>query len=125
MLPTPLLLIFEQGGGYLAKGSWLSERGLEGCCGDISPQKWGPRFSPTTHLEQRDILSQELGQVDVQQGPEEQDALVLLWVPELEVAGGGEHGLDGTHAIVVMVLRGELLRAQAVGGHDLLGEAGA
>lgn len=33
----------------------------------------------------------------------------------LEVAGGGKYGLDSTHAVVVMVLRWQLLRAQTVG----------
>lgn len=61
------------------------------------------------YLEQGDILSQELGQVDIEQGPEQEDALVLLRVLELQVAGGGEHGLDRTHAVVVVVLGGQLL----------------
>lgn len=76
------------------------------------------------YLEQRDILSQELGQVDIEQGAEQQDTLVLLRVLELEVAGGGEHGLDCAHAVVVVMLGGQLLRAQAVRRHDLLGQAG-
>ena len=37
----------------------------------------------------------------------------------LQVAGSSEHRFDGSHAVVVVVLGGELLRAEAVGGHDL------
>lgn len=85
-------------------------------------QKVSPRASPTAHLKKRDILSQELGQVDVKQGPQEQDTLILFWVLELEVASGSEHRLDSAHAIVIVVLRGELLRAQAVSCHNLLGK---
>ena len=37
----------------------------------------------------------------------------------LQVPSGSEYRLDGSHAVVVVVLRGELLRAQPVGGHNL------
>lgn len=87
-------------------------------------QRVGPRASPTAHLKKRDILSQELGQVDIKQGPQQQDTLVLLWVLELQVASSSEHRLDSAHAVVIVMLRGELLRAQAVGCHNLLGETG-
>lgn len=117
MLPSPLLLTL---GGLPGKRVLAVREGAA----ETSPLRSGAQGQPAAHLEQRHILSQELGQVDVQQGPEQQDALVLLGVLELEVAGGGEHRLDSAHAVVIVVLRGELLRAQAVGGHDLLGEAG-
>lgn len=41
----------------------------------------------------------------------------MRWV-HLEVASGGQHRLDGPHAVVIVVLGGELLRAQAIRGHD-------
>lgn len=89
----------------------------------VGTSAW-PRPQTMAYLKQRDILSQELGQVDIQQCPEQQDALVLLWVLELQVAGGREHRLDGPHAVVIVMLGGKLLRAQAVGRHNLLGETG-
>lgn len=40
----------------------------------------------------------------------------------LQVARGREHRLHGPHAVVVVMLRGQLLRAQAVRGHDFHGQ---
>lgn len=37
----------------------------------------------------------------------------------LQVASCGQHRLDGPHAVVIVVLGGQLLGAQAVRGHDL------
>ena len=37
----------------------------------------------------------------------------------LEVGSGSEHRLYGSHAVVVVVLGGELFRAQSVGGDNL------
>ena len=54
-------------------------------------------------------LGQEFGQVDIIDGFEEQDRFILVHVLELEVAGSSQHGLDGPHAVVVVVLRGQLL----------------
>ena len=51
-----------------------------------------------------------------------QDILVVVWVLELEVSGSGQHGFDSAHAVIVMELRGQLLRAQAVRRHDLHGQ---
>eukprot|EP00976_Prorocentrum_cordatum_P087389 1186881-Prorocentrum_minimum.AAC.1 len=58
--------------------------------------------------------------VHVDDGPQHQHVLVLVGVGALQVAGSAQHGNHGAHAVVVVVLRGELLRAQLVGGHDLL-----
>lgn len=74
------------------------------------------------HLEQRHILRQELGHVDVHERPQQQHALHLLGVLELQVARRRQHRLDRPHAVVVVVLGGELFRAQSVGGHNLLGQ---
>jgi len=65
-------------------------------------------------------LREELGKVDVHDGLEKEDGFVLKWKPELEVSGGGQDGLDGSHAVVVMRLRRQLLRTQLVRRDDLL-----
>lgn len=69
----------------------------------LSPSTW-PRSQSTAYLKQRDILSQELGQIDIKQGPEQQDTLILLRVFELQIASGSEHRLDRSHAIIIMML---------------------
>ena len=48
-----------------------------------------------------------------------QNVLCLVFELELEVAGRRQHRLDRPHAVVVVVLGGELLRAQLVCGHNL------
>jgi len=65
-------------------------------------------------------LRQELGQIDVHDGLEQEDGLVLQRKLQLEVAGGRQHGLDSSHAVVVVRLGGQLFRAQLVRSHDLL-----
>ena len=50
----------------------------------------------------------DLGQVDVYDGAQEQNVLILFRVLELEVACCSQHRLDGSHAIVVVALAGEL-----------------
>jgi len=64
-------------------------------------------------------VRQELGQVDVNNGAQHYYVLILIWILELQVTGGGEHRLDGPHAVVVVELTGELFGAQSVRGHDL------
>lgn len=39
--------------------------------------------------------------------------------PYLEISSSGQHRLDSSHSVIVMVLGGQLLRAQSVDGHDL------
>lgn len=68
-------------------------------------------------------LGQELGQVDIVDGFEEQNRLVLIHVLQLEVSSCRQHRLHGTHAVVVMMLGRQLLRAQCVGGNNLVGQA--
>ena len=68
-------------------------------------------------------LRQELGQIDVHDGLEQEDGLVLQRKLQLEVAGGRQHGLDSSHAVVVVRLGGQLFRAQLVRSHDLLWQA--
>ena len=51
-----------------------------------------------------------------------QDVLIFIWTSELEVAGGGQYGLDGSHAIVVVKLCGQLLRTQSIRRHNLDGQ---
>jgi len=65
-------------------------------------------------------LCKELGHVDVHDGLEQQDRLVLFGVLEFEVPGSRQHWLDGSHAIVVMMLWRQLLWTQLVRRHDLL-----
>ena len=70
-------------------------------------------------VEERHVVCQELGQVDVEYAAQDEYVLALVRVLELEVAGGGQHRLDGAHAVVVVVLGRELLGAQLVDGDDL------
>ena len=51
-----------------------------------------------------------------------QDVFVLVMVRQFEVAGGREDGLDGSHAIVVVELGGQLLGTQSIGRDDLDGQ---
>ena len=68
-------------------------------------------------------LSQEFGQVDIFDGSENQYALILIRVFQLEVSSGSQHGLDGPHPVVVVMLGGEQLGAETVGGDDLARQA--
>ena len=74
------------------------------------------------HLKQRNILCEKLGHVDVHQCPEQQHALVLLRVLQLQIPCCRQHRLHSSHTIVIVVLGGQLLGAQTVGGHNLLGQ---
>ena len=60
-------------------------------------------------LKQRKVVGQKLGQVDIIDGPQKKHTLVLLWVLEFQVPGGGKDGLDSPHAIIIVVLGGKLL----------------
>ena len=73
-------------------------------------------------LEERHVEGEELGEVDVADGPEHEDGLQLLRVLPLQVAGSHQHREHRAHPVVVVLLRGELLAAELVGGHDLLGQ---
>ena len=66
------------------------------------------------------VVAQELGQVDVADRAEHEHGLRVVGERALEVARGREHRLDGAHAVVVVVLRRELLGAELVRLHDLL-----
>jgi len=65
-------------------------------------------------------LCEKLGHVNVHDGLEQQNRLILFGILEFEIAGGRQHRFDSSHAVVVVVLRGQLLRAQLVRRHDLL-----
>lgn len=52
---------------------------------------------------------------DKQRAPSYQSHSVLRY---LEVSSGGEHRLDSSHPVVVVMLGGELLWAQSIGGHN-------
>lgn len=56
------------------------------------------------NLEERHIVVQELGEVDVDDGAQQQDLLLLRGVLELEVAGGSEDALHGSHTVVIVGL---------------------
>ena len=56
-------------------------------------------------VEKRHIVREELGQVDVPNGPQHEDGLGVVRHCALEVAGRSEHRLDGAHSVVVVVLR--------------------
>jgi len=65
-------------------------------------------------------LGKKLGEIDVHDGLEEEDSLVLVRELEFEVASSRQNGLDGTHAVVIMMLGRQLLRAQLICCNDLL-----
>ena len=72
--------------------------------------------------EEQDVVTQELGQVRVTHGAEHLQVLLHLGVILLQVARGLDDGVDGAHAEVVVVLRGELLGREPEGAHELLCE---
>ena len=55
-------------------------------------------------LKEGEVVGQELGQVDVVDGSEEEHTLVLVGVLELQVPGSSKDRLDGPHAVVIVVL---------------------
>jgi hypothetical protein len=70
-------------------------------------------------VEQRKIVRQKLSQVDIVNGSEYQNTLILIHVLLFEVTCGSKHRLDSSHSIVIMLLGRKLLRAQGVCGCDL------
>ena len=70
-------------------------------------------------LEQRHVVAQELAQVDVDDRAKHELVLVVLGVPPLQIPRRAKHSHHRAHAVVVVVLRRELLRAQLVALHDL------
>ena len=64
-------------------------------------------------------MLQELGQVDVNDRAEHENVLVGVDEHALEVGRRTKHGHHRSHAVVVVVLRRELLGAQLVRLHDL------
>ena len=73
-------------------------------------------------LEKNDIVLQKLGQVTVPEGSDKNQVLNDVGILALEFAGHHQHRLDGPHPEVVVVLLRELLTAQLVHLHHLLGE---
>ena len=65
-------------------------------------------------------LSEKLWQVYIIDGPEKKDALLRVRQLQFEVPRSHQHRLDGPHPVVVVVLGGELLRAQPVHCHNLV-----
>ena len=65
-------------------------------------------------LEERQVVGEELGQVHVEHRADEHEVLVEIGVGALEPARHHEHRLDRAHAVVVVVLLRELLRAELV-----------
>ena len=63
-------------------------------------------------VEERQVVREEFRHVHVLQRAEQQRLLVLLRRRALQVARGRDDGLDGAHAVVVVVLAAELLGAQ-------------
>ena len=55
--------------------------------GSTSRGQTRPARRPSTHREQAQVLRQELGQVDVGDGAQDQDVLRLVGELELQVAG--------------------------------------
>lgn len=60
-------------------------------------------FVPLT-VEEQQVISQELGYVDVPQGAQHDLPLVAVRHLSDEVAGHRDHGLHGAHAEVVVIL---------------------
>ena len=75
-----------------------------------------------TDLEEGGVLLEELGEVAVPEGTDEDHVLVLVWVLSLEGPRHHEDRLDGPHPKVIVVLLGELLAAQLVHLYHLLGQ---
>lgn len=73
-------------------------------------------------MKQRQVVAEELREVDVDDRAQHQDVFALVGVLELEVAGRRQHRLDRPHTVVVVTLRRKLFRAQPIRRHDLKGQ---
>eukprot|EP00976_Prorocentrum_cordatum_P062115 1176584-Prorocentrum_minimum.AAC.3 len=65
------------------------------------------------------VVREELAEVDVDDGAEHEHKLVLVRVLALHVCRRAQYRHHRAHAVVVVVLGGELLGAELVGGDDL------
>ena len=65
-------------------------------------------------VEKRNIVSQELWQVDIDDGTQHENLLFFVRVPELQSSCSEQHGLNSAHAVVVVRLRRQLLGAKTV-----------
>ena len=73
-------------------------------------------------LEKRQVKCQKFSQIDVVDSPQHKDRLIFVRELSLEVAGSSDDRLHGTHTVVIMVLRRQLLRAERVGRRNFSGE---
>lgn len=73
-------------------------------------------------IEEGQVWGQELGHVDVAKASQHEDVFGVVREGAFEVAARSDRGLDSAHAVVVVVLRGQLLGAELEGGDHLLGE---
>ena len=75
-----------------------------------------------TDLEKQSILCQELGQIGVSESPDEHHIFRFVRILTFERSSHDQHRLDGSHTKVIMVLLGQLLRAQLVHLGHFLGQ---
>eukprot|EP00960_Hanusia_phi_P030783 748838-Hanusia_phi.AAC.16 len=73
-------------------------------------------------LEEREVVGEELGDVDVADGSEHQDVFARVLVCLLQVPCRPQHRHHRAHAVVVVSLRRELLAAELVRGDNLSGQ---
>jgi hypothetical protein len=55
-------------------------------------------------VEQRKIVLDELGDVGVFHGSDEDSIFVVLWIASLELSSHDQDGLDGSHTEIVVIL---------------------
>jgi len=72
-------------------------------------------------LEQGEVMSQELGQIDILQCSIQQCLLIHIRILPLEVSSSSNDSLHGPHAVIVMVLARKLLGAKLEGRYHLAG----
>lgn len=81
-----------------------------------------PEESLDTNLKQDSVVFKKLWQIAVSQRSDQHDIFVLVRVLSLQRPSHHQHRLQSSHAKVVMVLLGELFRAQLVHLGHLLGQ---